>query len=300
MQYCQEHQLEPTHDPSNSDLTFFRNRLRHELIPTLGQYNPRVKEALWRMAQVLGGDQAVLEEVTRQAWASCLCGQGAGYVMLSLVSLRGLSLGLQRGVLRTAIDCLRPDLRDIDFAAVERAVAWVNQPPHTGQAGLVSGLSLYFEGWRLFILESGAILTEGDWPLISAGEAGVLTVPGSLPLENGWAITCEEANFDGWEGLSALKNNPYHAWLDASALSLPLRLRAAHPGERLEPLGMGGHSMKLSDFFINQGLPRRARPNWPLVCSGEQVAWVCGYRPAHPFRVNETTQSVVHLHLHKP
>jgi tRNA(Ile)-lysidine synthase len=299
MEYCQERRLEPTHDPSNADLAFFRNRLRHELIPTLAQYNPRVKEALWRMAQVLAGDQAVLEEVTRQAWASCLSGQGAGYVMLSLGTLRGLSLGLQRSVLRTAIDCLRPDLRDIDFAAVERAVGWVSQPPHTGQADLVSGLSLYFENEHLFIMETGAQLAEGDWPLMVGGKESLLAVPGSLPLENGWFITCEVAYFDGWEGLSALKSSPYHAWLDAAALSLPLHARPARPGERFEPLGLGGHSMKLSDFFINQGLPRRARPNWPLVCSGEQVAWVCGYRPAHPFRVNETTQKVVHLHLHK-
>ena len=300
MDYCQERRLEPVHDPSNADLTFFRNRLRHELIPTLAQYNPRVKEALWRMAQVLAGDQAVLEEVTRQAWASCLCGQGAGYVMLSLGKLRGLSLGLQRGVLRAAIDCLRPDLRDIDFAAVERAVAWVSQPPHTGQAGLVSGLSLYFENERLFIMESGAHLAEDDWPLMAGGGEGLrLATPGSLSLENGWAITCESAHFNGWEELSALKSSPYHAWLDAGALGLALNVRTAHPGERFEPLGMGGHSLKLSDFFINQGLPRRARPNWPLVCSGEQVAWVCGYRPAHPFRVSETTKNMVHLHLHK-
>ncbi len=169
-QYCQERQLEPVHDPSNADLTFFRNRLRHELIPTLGQYNPRVKEALWRMAQVLAGDQAVLEEVTRQAWASCLCGQGAGYVMLSLGELRGLSLGLQRGVLRTAIDCLRPDLPRYRLRRRRAGVGWVNQPPHTGQADLVSGLSLYFENERLFIMESGADLAEGDWPLVAGGE----------------------------------------------------------------------------------------------------------------------------------
>lgn len=298
--YCQERRLEPAHDPSNSDLTFFRNRLRHELIPTLGLYNPRVKEALWRMAQVLAGDQAVLEEVTLQAWQRCLSGQGAGYVMLSLGELRGLSLGLQRGVLRMAIECLRPDLRDIDFASVDRAAGWVSQPPHTGQADLVSGLSLYFENERLFVMEAGASLEEGDWPLLLGGEETfVISVPGSLSLENGWGISCEAIDFKGWEGLSSLRGNPYHAWLDASALSLPLYVRTPRPGERFEPLGMHGHSMKLSDFFINQGLPRRARPNWPLVCSGEQVAWVCGYRPAHPFRVSETTQSVVHLHLHK-
>jgi tRNA(Ile)-lysidine synthase len=299
IEYCQEHQLAPVHDPSNADVAFFRNRLRHELIPYLGQYNPRVKEALWRMAQVLAADQAVLEEVTRQAWLRCVSGQGAGYVMLSLGELRGLSLGLQRGVLRQAITCLRPHLRDIDFAAVERAVDSVAQPAHTGQVDLTGGLSLYFEYERLFVMQAGALLAEDDWPQMAGGEARSLDVPGELRLDNGWAIAAEPVHFAGWEGLSALKGSPYHAWLDASTLAVPLVARTVHPGERFAPLGMSGHSMKLSDFFINAGLPRRARPHWPLVCSADQVAWVPGYRPAHPFRVQETTQRVVHLHLCK-
>ncbi len=297
--YCQQRRLEPANDPSNADLTFFRNRLRHELIPYLKQYNPQVKETLWRMAQVLAADQAVLEEVTRQAWLQCLSGQGAGYVLLSLAQLRGLSLGLQRGVLRQAIACLRPSLRDIDFAAVQRAAAWIDQPPHTGQADLVSGLRLYFENERLFVMEASAHLTEDAWPLVVAGTVGNLDAPGKLSLQNGWAIQCEVVDFGGWEGLSSLKGNPYHAWLDRAALTLPLQVRPFRPGERFEPLGMHGHSLKLSDFFINESLPRRARPGWPLVCCGEQVAWVAGYRPAHPFRVQAATKVVLHLRLHK-
>jgi len=252
------------------------------------------------MAQVLAADQTVLEEVTRQAWLRCVSVQGAGYVMLSLGELRGLSLGLQRGVLRQAITCLRPHLRDIDFAAVERAVDCAAQPPHTGQVDLTGGLSLYFEYERLFVMEAGALLTDDDWPQMAGGEARSLAIPGELSLDNGWAIACEPVHFAGWNGLSALKSSPYHAWLDAATLSQPLTVRVVRPGERFAPLGMGGHSMKLSDFFINQGLPRRARSNWPLVCSADQVAWVPGYRPAHPFRVQETTREVVHLHLHKP
>jgi len=299
MDYCQEHGLEPVIDPSNADITLYRNRLRHELIPYLKQYNPRVKETLWRMVKVLSADQAVLQEVTRQAWSRCLSGQGDGYVMLSLSALRALSLGLQRGVLREAITCLRPNLRDIDFSAVERAVDWVSQPPQTGQVDLVSGLNLYFENERLFVMEAGARLAEDDWPQVVGEKEESLGAPGELSLENGWTLTCEVANFEGWEGLSSLKGNPYHAWLDAAALSLPLQVRTARSGERFEPLGMGGHSMKLSDFFINEGLPRRARAGWPLVCSGVQVAWIAGYRPANPFRVRETTGSVVHLHLYR-
>jgi tRNA(Ile)-lysidine synthetase-like protein len=46
------------------------------------------------------------------------------------------------------------------------------------------------------------------------------------------------------------------------------KVRARRPGDRFEPFGMDGHTMKLSDFFINEKLPQRAREAWPLLCSG--------------------------------
>jgi len=51
--YCREHNLEPHFDASNADTAYFRNRLRHELIPELEKYNPRFKEALVRTAGAL-------------------------------------------------------------------------------------------------------------------------------------------------------------------------------------------------------------------------------------------------------
>ena len=39
--YCRQHSLEPIEDASNQDTTFFRNRLRHQLLPTLQEYNPQ-------------------------------------------------------------------------------------------------------------------------------------------------------------------------------------------------------------------------------------------------------------------
>ena len=52
--YCREHDLQPVHDPSNTDETYFRNRLRHSLIPELEKYNPRFKETLLRTAAGAG------------------------------------------------------------------------------------------------------------------------------------------------------------------------------------------------------------------------------------------------------
>jgi tRNA(Ile)-lysidine synthase len=60
---------------------------------------------------------------------------------------------------------------------------------------------------------------------------------------------------------------------------------------------MEGHSQKLSDYFVNVKLPQRARENYPLLCAGDEIIWVPGYRPAESHRVTNATESVLYFSL---
>jgi tRNA(Ile)-lysidine synthetase-like protein len=44
-----------------------------------------------------------------------------------------------------------------------------------------------------------------------------------------------------------------------------LMIRAAEPGDRIEPVGMGGHTKKLSDVFTDKKIPKEIRWNLPVV-----------------------------------
>ena len=57
--YCESHDLHPVRDPSNDSLDYFRNQVRHNLIPALEVYNPRIRQALLRTADSLSSDQAL-------------------------------------------------------------------------------------------------------------------------------------------------------------------------------------------------------------------------------------------------
>jgi tRNA(Ile)-lysidine synthetase-like protein len=70
----------------------------------------------------------------------------------------------------------------------------------------------------------------------------------------------------------------WRAWLDAYAAGPDLLLRHRLPGDRFQPQGMGGHSMKLNEFMINAKVPREARRAWPLLTGRQGIAWVCGLR----------------------
>ena len=79
-----------------------------------------------------------------------------------------------------------------------------------------------------------------------------------------------------------------------------LELRIRRQGDTFEPLGLDGHSQKLSDFFVNEKMPQRAREHWPLLCAGDEIIWVPGYRPAHPYRLTNSTKSAVYFSVSGP
>ena len=64
-EYCQQHDLHPRVDATNADTTYFRNRLRHELLPTLETYNPNIRSILRRTADVIAAEYEILQAHTQ-------------------------------------------------------------------------------------------------------------------------------------------------------------------------------------------------------------------------------------------
>ncbi len=286
----------PRTDSTNSDTAYFRNHLRHELIPELEEINPRFRDGVLRMADVLGEEDRFLEQLADQAWSACFSGEAEGWVALSRPAFLALEKALQRRVFRRAVGRLRPDLRDIGFDAVERGLAFAAEPSASGQMDLAARLSLTALGERLVVKTWSAELPEDGLPLLLAEEFEGLLMPGnSISLSNGWSLALEETDLEGSGNVQDLP--PHEAWMDAETVSLPLTVRGMRPGERWQPLGLAGHSQKLSDFFINEKLPQHLRSRWPLVCSGEQIAWVVGLRPAEPFKVTASTLRILQLQI---
>ena len=298
LDYLTENDLQPVLDLSNLDIRFHRNRLRHELIPYLQNYNPQVKEALWRTANLLREDYTILETAIKTAWQLCVVSQGAGFVAFDHQSLKRQPRGIQRHLLRHAIERLRPGLSDIDFNTIERAVEFLAFPARSRQRDLAAGLRLLVEAELIWLAAWEADLPESGWPQIAHDLQLTLNIPGEVAFSEGWKLVAQHLPAAPGALERTLANpDPFQAWISADNLAIPLQVRARRPGDRFQPLGMGGHTLKLSDFFINVKLPHRARRSWPLVASGDEIIWVPGLRLAHPARLTQKTRQVVHLQL---
>lgn len=295
--YCTTHELAPRQDASNADPAFFRNRLRHELLPLLASYNPQVRAALGRTAATLTADAELLHGQLAAVWPTLLREQNEGAMVFDLAAWRALPLSLQRMTLRTAVERLRAHGRDLGFDPVEEAV-WLLRAGITGaQATLPAGL-------RATLGTDHFIVSAGQPPLLAAPQLTTdrLAVPlaGGVDLPAGWRV--ETALLDrtalptGWQANA----DAWQAWLDADVLGATPTLRTRRAGERFQPLGLVGHK-QLAEFFTEVKVPAAARTHWPLLAaSDDHIAWVCGLRVSQHAAICATTTRVLHVYLRPP
>jgi len=297
--YCAANGFRPRHDPSNASLDFFRNRLRHLLIPALESYNPRFREVLWRTSRSLAGDYEVLSHILDEAWKTSVVHETENFVAFDSSELAKRPVGLQRNLIRRAIERIHPDDLDVGYATLERAARFIADEDHRARMDLTGGLHLLREGTLIYVVEGNVTLPIERWPQMPDGNGTIpLQVPGQVKLSGGWKLSCERWSIASLAMEQARVNdNPFQVWLDARGISDALELRFRQEGDRFEPLGMDGHEVKISDFFINVKLPQRARERWPLLCMGDKVVWVPGYRPAHPFRLTNSTRQALYFSM---
>jgi tRNA(Ile)-lysidine synthase len=299
--YCAANGFRPRHDPSNASLDFFRNRLRHLLIPTLESYNPRFREAIWRTSRSLAGDFVILSSVLDESWRACVVQEHVGFIVFDSAALTKQPVGLQRSLIRRAIERIHPGDLDLSYATLERASNFVSSPDELQRVriDLTGGVHLLREGSLIYVAAGNVTLPIERWPQMPDESNTIpLKIPCQINLSGDWKFTCERWNMASLAMEQAHSNDdPFQAWVDASGINDALELRVRQEGDRFQPLGMDGHEMKISDFFINVKLPQRARDRWPLLCIGEKVVWVPGYRPAHPFRLTESTRQALYFSM---
>jgi tRNA(Ile)-lysidine synthase len=299
--YCAANGFRPRHDPSNASLDFFRNRLRHLLIPTLESYNPRFREVIWRTSRSLAGDHEIISQVQERAWKACVVQESSGFVAMDAEGLARQPVGLQRRLVRRAIERLHPGSLDVSYATLERASDFIAEAEdhRRVRVDLLGGVHLLREGMLIYVVARNVTLPIERWPQMPDDSNTIpLKIPSQVALSGGWRLSCERWSMASLAMEQARSNeDPFQAWLDARGISDALELRVRQEGDRFQPLGMDGHEMKISDFFINVKLPQRARDRWPLLCMGDKVVWVPGYRPAHPFRLTESTRQALYFSM---
>jgi len=281
--YCHNHQFMPRIDASNLSLSPLRNRIRHQLLPLLESYNPRVAEALLRTARIAVDDLAFIDKETSRLWDKIVRKQG-NTIILDKADFLKQPLSLKRYLLRRAIGDLLGNLKDIEARHIEEIIDAL-----TKQAGKILSLP----GGLIFSIEYNRYLIGSDPAALSLFPVLDVEFPLKLPGETvlpGWRIG---VTIIRREQMTA-KDEDFTAYFDLDKIGDKLLVRPRQPGDRFQPLGMS-QPKKLGEFMIDAKIPSAWRQRIPLVCSPKHILWVVGWRIDERVKVTDNTKQILCL-----
>jgi tRNA(Ile)-lysidine synthase len=277
-------------DATNKDAAHTRNKVRHELIPRLREFNPAVVETLARSADVARAEEEYWrEEAERLLPLTMLPGspvRGGGRAVatsksqqdfgLDIEALASHPLALRRRIIRAAGESAGIEL---DLEPVEQALRVA--------AGEVTSTELA-GGWR--VLRSHRELRFEQSPAANKASANGYDLPAPIPGQVAipdvnlfvrlhlMPLTKEEASYN-LEAPHATEIFCAEAGrLKRLAEAGSLRVRNWREGDRFRQAHASGEK-KVKDLLQDLKVPKDLRRSWPVVSSGGRVIWVWGARP---------------------
>jgi tRNA(Ile)-lysidine synthase len=267
-------------DPSNDDLKFFRNRVRHELLPLIGAvYEPDIVPHLAAVARAARRSIDDLEETAARE-LDRLAQRSATALTLSRAALAALPPGVAAEVLRRAAATLgsRAPLRAWGHRGLRRVLAPI--PPR--RPFRLGGVSVEVSGDRVRV---------GRAPLPALATRAI-EPPDRVELpEIGRALEASVVSATDY----ALPRDPARVAFDADRLPPRLLVRARRRGDRLS--AFGGAERRLKSLLIAAKIPRWERGRVPIVEADGAIVWAAGLRRAATAPVSGATRRVLELRL---
>jgi tRNA(Ile)-lysidine synthase len=151
-------------------------------------------------------------------------------------------------------------------------------------AGLIAGVDVDHlgEGASLRATADALVLERGRSaaPKQSAIKPTTLEGPGTVRVD--WA----RGTFEAVEAPDA---SSFDEVVDRDRVAFPLVVRTPSPGERFDPLGMGGKRQRVVEFLRSRGVPPECRGGVVVAADREGIVWVVGGRIAERARTTAGT-----------
>lgn len=278
MEYLKQKKLSYRIDPSNKDKKFLRNRVRRELLPLLERnYNPQVRSALLRLAEIFAAEKKYLDA------------QAEKIIKRANIKIKG-GFGLKTAVLKKAPKALQREAFQFvcnrhfdfspDFDATGRFLTLLEKP---GKIELAKNLFAQSTSkGTLWFYRKEEKITSIQLRLPANGRKrvdGLTLVSQKIPRNKLKSLFLA----DGWQG-----------YFDAECLNPPFVLRPVENGDRFIPLGMKAPK-KIGDFFTDAKIPFFQRQKALVLTSAGKICWLVGYRIGEDFKVGPATKEVLHL-----
>ncbi len=318
-------------DPSNRNLSFTRNRIRHRLIPALQELNSQFVPNLalqsleWAagIEAVLSWHGATLSQLDPRLSSHQVPLQGT--VLLNQDRFQQLPAWQQKGVLHAALRQVQPDGQGISAPRLDRLNAALGKKTGTGGPWRWFG-SMAWSVWNRMPRAEMGLQPIGR--IVSLHRLETQPFPLDLPLlaTEAWTATLAPDRQQEFCSLPAadpayrwvlhltvlqadesleMPVQPGHTWTTTVPLAVwhkagRLTLAAPRPYSRMQPIGMHGRSKSLRDILRDRKIHPSLRGLWPTLYTEDgQPFWLCGLHLDQRFALQAQTRNAMHLVWHK-
>lgn len=264
--YARSKKLNWREDSSNEETHYHRNYLRKEVIPLFGKVNSSFFNTLETTLEKLKLVETLYEVEIKRLKESMIEELNDGY-RIALLDLHKLH----------PVPLLFELIQDFGFSYDQ-----CQQILSGSRAGRT------FEGNEFVLTMDREYLFIN---LKKAAMASVVIQSIDKEVEWGGIKLLMERSEGGMELVSVSEDS---VQLDFDQLRFPLELRHWEAGDFFFPLGMKGKK-KISDFMIDHKIPLNLKRRVGILCSGEDIVWVVGYRIDDRYKISQNTKNVLQI-----
>uniref|UniRef100_UPI00404B6736 tRNA lysidine(34) synthetase TilS n=1 Tax=Flavobacterium sp. TaxID=239 RepID=UPI00404B6736 len=265
--YAFEHQIAWVEDASNASDKYLRNKIRHHIVPTLKTLHPtflnNFQQTLFNLKQ---GQSLVFE--------------GFDYLKHKLIVS-------QNG---------------IQICDIKQLLTIENYPAFLYQWLKDYGFSAWNDIYQLPFFETGKRVESAAFQIVKEYEHLVLQ-PKKVQTETAHLYIDEnttQINFPLKLTFAFAEkvhvSNANTIFVDFEKLTFPLCLRKWNSDDFFYPFGMIGKK-KLTHFFKDEKIPMFQKSETWVLCSGEAIIWIVGFRADNRFKVNKQTNKILQINL---
>ena len=275
LSFIKENKLAYVEDESNQKLDYTRNKIRHQLIPMMGEIHEGFEKNVLRQMQMFEElnllYQGFMENMGRRVLSA-----DPGGLSIDLAQFQDLAFK------RLLIMSLAPQYG----FELKRVDEWLDLVDSQNGKAIYSATHRVIKQRASLLITSLPSASDSKEILIHEGQE-------TLELESLWLMSYLDFSE---ELLREAKTNKDEntAYFDAHRLSFPLVLRRPKTGDRFRALGMDG-SQLLSDFFTQKKISQPEKEAALVLESAGEIIWIVGMRSAHTVRLTEETTRVLRL-----
>lgn len=244
-------------DSTNGDDRYFRNRVRHQVLPALRAAAPDCDRKLMAAAEKLRRDEAYLQRLADEALSGAE--ERGGQLRVPAAAVGELDDVLALRCARRLMTRVRGGDSRCTAAHLQAIVELCRGADPSGQADLPGGLKARREYDTLVLERAGSAPDPEERPL---------PMPGELSWGR-WQIRCRREEYAG------RPNGPWDFWLEGEIPALTVDRRRV--GDELALPGR--RSKRVKKWLIEEKIPAAQRDGLPVLRRGETVAAVGGLGP---------------------